>query len=829
MFQFNRFVAITAITCTSVNTLYANNSANVFAWGANGNGQCNVPSELGASSAVAAGSYHSLAIQARTGTVWAWGDNTWGQSNVPADLGPCIAVSGGGGHSLALRADGTIRAWGRGNYGQNASPDASYKATAISAGGDHNAALLIDGTVIAWGANVWGERNVPATAQPSNAVIAGIWHKMAIRPDQTVVCWGRNNYGQCNVPSGLSGVIDIAAGQDSAGGHSMALRNNGSIVCWGNNGAGQCNTPSDLTDVVNIMAGGAYSMALKRDGSLACWGNNGSGQCNVPSGLPPVVAMAASDSHTIVLTKLIGPTEWPVSQGGNGHWYSLSTDASIHSFVQRQQDAESKGAHLCTLSSIAEHQFVFDLTWAQGGFTNGDALGWPALGGYRLPGTDQWKWITNEPFTYAPWGPTEPNGNLASGAYLQMWGANNQPNMTLDDNTSSTSDGGIGINPRVILEWSADCNGDGSVDYGQIFRGELADTNFNGIPDACELVINVPSQFATIQAAIDSATTGKTIEVAPGTYNEAIDFKGKAITVKATGARASTIIDGTGLTTSVVRAVTGETSATVLQGFTIRNGPIGSANNTYRLGGGIFISSASPTIRDCAFTANQSAYGGGMYALYSNSLIENCTFSQNSGSADGGGIQLFGGSPIVRNCVVSDNTAGNRGGGFHVVQHNTGAATLDGCTISGNRSNVSDGGGISMAPLAGAVQKFLVSNCTITNNSAQTRGGGLWAVVDPVNPLQNITLSDNTICNNTSAISKRENVWALFEDGGNTICDCISDISGDGDIDTGDLSYVLLFVGEPTDADFIQPDQDMNGFIDTADVSLVLLNMGACP
>ena len=90
-------------------------------------------------------------------------------------------------------------------------------------------------------------------------------------------------------------------------------------------------------------------------------------------------------------------------------------------------------------------------------------------------------------------------------------------------------------------------------------------------------------------------------------------------------------------------------------------------------------------------------------------------------------------------------------------------------------------------------------------------------------------LNDNTICNNTSVISKRENVWALFEDGGNTICDCLPDVSGDGDVDTGDVSYVLLFFGEPTDADFIQPDQDMSGLIDTADVSLVLLNMGACP
>ena len=405
-------------------------------------------------------------------------------------------------------------------------------------------------------------------------------------------------------------------------------------------------------------------------------------------------------------------------------------------------------------------------------------------------------------------------------------------NKTIDFDLINPADGNFCSNwQQVQLEWIA------TQTSSNVEVRSLVPNSWAGIfVDDIRVVqisptsSSVPSQYSTIQSAINAApTSGWTIQVAPGTYNEAIDFKGKAITVKASGARASTIIDGTGLTTSVVRAVTGETSATVLQGFTIRNGPMGSASGTYRLGGGIFISSASPTIRDCAFTANQSAYGGGMYALHSNSLVENCTFSQNSGSADGGGMQLFGGSPIVRNCVVSDNTAGNRGGGFHVVQHNTGAAQMDGCTISGNRSNVSDGGGISMAPLAGAAEKFLVSNCTITNNSAQERGGGLWALVNPSNPQQNVTLTDNTICNNTSAISKRENVWALFEDGGNTICDCFADVTGDGDVDSGDFSFVLLFFGEPTDPDFIQLDQDMNGFIDTADLSLLLLNYGTCP
>jgi formylglycine-generating enzyme required for sulfatase activity len=41
-------------------------------------------------------------------------------------------------------------------------------------------------------------------------------------------------------------------------------------------------------------------------------------------------------------------------------------------------------------------------------------------------------------------------------------------------------------NRSFIVEWSADCNADNIVDYGQIISGQLADTNTNGIPDICE-------------------------------------------------------------------------------------------------------------------------------------------------------------------------------------------------------------------------------------------------------------------------------------------------------------------------------------------------------
>ncbi len=45
---------------------------------------------------------------------------------------------------------------------------------------------------------------------------------------------------------------------------------------------------------------------------------------------------------------------------------------------------------------------------------------------------------------------------------------------------------------------------------------------------ALAAVINVPGDFATIQAAIDAAVDTDEIIVAPGTYFETINFLGKA-------------------------------------------------------------------------------------------------------------------------------------------------------------------------------------------------------------------------------------------------------------------------------------------------------------
>src|SRR5579862_8970739 len=69
---------------------------------------------------------------------------------------------------------------------------------------------------------------------------------------------------------------------------------------------------------------------------------------------------------------------------------------------------------------------------------------------------------------------------------------------------------------------------------------------------AAAATIHVPTDQPTIQAAINAASTGDTVLVAPGTYYENINFSGKAITVTSSGGPSATTIDG-GHTTSVVK------------------------------------------------------------------------------------------------------------------------------------------------------------------------------------------------------------------------------------------------------------------------------------
>jgi hypothetical protein len=95
--------------------------------------------------------------------------------------------------------------------------------------------------------------------------------------------------------------------------------------------------------------------------------------------------------------------------------------------------------------------------------------------------------------------------------------------------------------------------------------------------------LRVPSQYPTIQGAIDASRTGDTILVAPGTYVEGLTIRDKGIlTLESEAGADSTILDGTGATNVIEVSASKNSHRTEyrISGFTIRNGAYGGIRGT---------------------------------------------------------------------------------------------------------------------------------------------------------------------------------------------------------------------------------------------------------
>jgi hypothetical protein len=204
--------------------------------------------------------------------------------------------------------------------------------------------------------------------------------------------------------------------------------------------------------------------------------------------------------------------------------------------------------------------------------------------------------------------------------------------------------------------------------------------------------------YTTIQAGINAAVNGDTVLVAPGTYNENIDFLGKAITVISSGGAASTIIQGDG-TAAVVTFGNAEGRNSVLNGFTIQ----GVSNPTpSQYAPGVLVGSA-PSILNNIITNNPC---NGIDVDFGGPLIQGNVISNTDSTGGNGSCGSFTGSGIVL-------------GGYYPQ-----ASVVIGNVIIHNQHGIDyDGGGLLMW----AAENAVIESNVFAENATPTGEGGAIA------------------------------------------------------------------------------------------------------
>lgn len=270
---------------------YAIQNGTLYAWGYNSDGQLgngtNSESHLpvpviGLSNgvtAITAGLRHALAL--KNGTVYAWGYNGTGAlGNGSFDyalnatptpvlgLTGVVAIAAGDYHSYALQ-NGAVYAWGWNDVGELGNSDSGMAnvptpvtgmtngVTAIAAGEFFGMAIK-NGALWVWGAGTYGELGTGGSG---------------------------NAYSPVPVTNLNSGVTAIAAGNS----HGLAVRN-GVVYAWGRNYSGEVGNggwssiyqPLSVgglpTNIVELAAGYWSSYARSADGRLWAWGDGLEGQ-----------------------------------------------------------------------------------------------------------------------------------------------------------------------------------------------------------------------------------------------------------------------------------------------------------------------------------------------------------------------------------------------------------------------------------------------------------------------------------------------------------------------------------------------------------------------
>ncbi len=224
--------------------------------------------------------------------------------------------------------------------------------------------------------------------------------------------------------------------------------------------------------------------------------------------------------------------------------------------------------------------------------------------------------------------------------------------------------------------------------------------------------------FPTIQSAIDAATVGDTVQLAPGTYtgegNRRLDFGGKDLTLRGSGDPAATVIDCQ-LQDVGMLFQSGETENSLVEKLTIARG----MDPERFPGAGIICEYSSPVFRHLVLLENQAVGNAGLSLYYATVLIEDCLFEGNTSNVSGGAIGSGFSSAVIRRTSFLNNTSDIFGGAINCDAESQ--FLCEDCLFEGNL--IDDWGGAIRVYGSASAE---LTGCVFRNNQAK-HGGALYA------------------------------------------------------------------------------------------------------
>ncbi|MDP2312058.1 MAG: hypothetical protein Q8P41_04070 [Pseudomonadota bacterium] len=190
-------------------------------------------------------------------------------------------------------------------------------------------------------------------------------------------------------------------------------------------------------------------------------------------------------------------------------------------------------------------------------------------------------------------------GTLAASALLPLFLVACEPGgITVGDK----ADTGIGDTDPGDTDTDTDVDDTGDTDPDDTDTGDTDDTGGPILPTYDWLVdCNGGGDFTTIQAAIEAATSGDRIALAPCEYHERIDYISKYLDIYGLEGSANTTIDGD-YTGTVVNVENAESDGTRLAGVSIEDGIDGTQ------GSALEVYYASLKLEDVVFAGNGESF-----------------------------------------------------------------------------------------------------------------------------------------------------------------------------------------------------------------------------